>query len=190
MPMFVHLTTAEIDTLLVLAVAKEEHALATKLGKARALAPIVGNSALDLDSEAVLALLGAPVNPSLPVPAFPPRAPQSPGSADVVWGRAEVEALRGKWPVGEARVLNAPLGWLHDGEKLIPNNAEQLAIAIALLCKGEGLGYAQIASDLNGRRLRRRNGTKWDSSSVRAMLINSATHRQNAKLYARFGPSE
>ena len=70
--------------------------LSTKLSKARALAPLIGDGAIDTESEAATALLGGPVNPSLPAPAFPARAPQSRASADVVWGRAEVEALRGE----------------------------------------------------------------------------------------------
>jgi len=181
--MFVPFDNKELDKLLTLAVEAGDDKLVSKLSRARVLSPLVGNGALDPDSKAAKRLLaGTRDAPAAPAPA--------PVSADVVWDREEVEKLREKWPVGQARVLNAPLGWLHDGEKLIPNNAEQLAISIALLCKVEGLGYAQIASDLNGRRLRRRNGTKWTSQSVRAMLINSATHQQNAALYARFGPTE
>jgi len=188
--MFVPLSDSELDTLLTLAVNAGDDKLVSKLSRARVLSPLVGNGALDPDSQAAKHLLrGTQPAAAAPAPAPATAASSASVSADTFYTRAELDKLREKWPVGEARVLNAPLGWLHDGEKLIPNNAEQLAIALALRCRSDGFGFAQIASDLNGRRLRRRNGTKWNSTSVRAMLVNSALHPQNAALYETFGPS-
>jgi len=188
--MYVKLEDAEIDRLLVLALGTEQEQtkanqrLINKLSRARALSPLVGDGSIDTESKAALQLLGAPTKPA----AVAMTAASTPAvSADRSHTRAELIRLRREWPTGDHRILNSPLGWLHDGEKLIPNVAEQLCLKHALLSRSDGFSFSQIASDLNGRRLRNRSGAKWTGQGVRAMIMNSALHPQNAEILAEFG---
>jgi site-specific DNA recombinase len=66
-----------------------------------------------------------------------------------------------------------PFGWDREGDRLIPNDTEQLVLARIRRLRGRDLSYDRIARSLNGSGVRAKRGGRWTSMSVRSVLLTA-----------------
>lgn len=180
--MYVKLSHAEIDELLgyvSLAEDVDSTPLLEKLRVAKALAPAVGDSFIDPDSNAMMLLMAsAGVRASVVVPI---------DIVDAGNGDDQPKQDKQDWPSTRPSFLNTPFGWEQQGEKLVANKKEQDVIKAALKDQKKDWTFQQIADDLNGRHLRTRKNSRWTAQTVRHLLTKSVKHKQNKALLAQFG---
>lgn len=82
------------------------------------------------------------------------------------------DALAHKRRRGE-RTGGVPLGWVlaEDGRNLVPDPAEQEALALILRLRADGLGHLAICKELDRRKVPTKGGgPSWGTSSIRKIL--------------------
>jgi DNA invertase Pin-like site-specific DNA recombinase len=66
-----------------------------------------------------------------------------------------------------------PFGFNREGNRLIPDNAEQRVLARIRRLRGRGFSYDRIARSLNGSGVRAKRGGRWSSMSVRSVFLTA-----------------
>lgn len=66
-----------------------------------------------------------------------------------------------------------PYGYCRDGQRLLPDEAEQRVLARIRRLRGRGFSYDRIARSLNGSGVRAKRGGMWSSMSVRSVLFTA-----------------
>jgi DNA invertase Pin-like site-specific DNA recombinase len=99
-------------------------------------------------------------------------------------GERTATALRHKRETGVA-YGPTPFGFRRVGDSLIPDAAEQDALAQAVRLDREGASYREIGRMLTGLSVRPHRGAAWHASSVRAVLRSRSTV-ESVSLYSLF----
>ncbi len=86
--------------------------------------------------------------------------------------RRTSDALRELRSSGKA-YSPTPFGFKRDGDKLVPDEAEQKALARMRGLRTKGKSYRAIAASLNRSKTPAKNGGAWFASSVRSTLLTS-----------------
>lgn len=97
-------------------------------------------------------------------------------------GQRTSEALREMRSQGRA-YGSVAYGWNREGDRLIPDDAEQRVLVRIKRSRGRGLSYDRIAQSLNRSQVPAKRGGSWSSMSVRSVtLTSSKIGRLNAEV--------
>lgn len=74
----------------------------------------------------------------------------------------------------QGRVYGAvPFGFRREGDRLIPDDIEQMVLSRIRRLRGRGLSYGRIARFLNESGIPSKRGSGWSAMSVRSVLLTS-----------------
>lgn len=145
---------------------EETHDLLIRLRTIMELAPLIpsGRQSIDMDLPGVVPA-GMPPAGTLP----PDEQPDEP------------------WEAGNPKMVNPPFGWKRHGKRICRSKVEQEILRRILQGVKKGWSNSQVASDLNGRSLTTRRGSKWDSGGIGRLRKGAIEHAMNTRLKHRYG---